>query len=101
MHLIGIMFVMPRAMRRGAFEAEKTVDEAIAASARQRRLAQKIGALALVPFIGMLIWHAIDHSVPLFLASFTAFFVAMLGVIRIFKKRALAPRAMSTPSTMP
>jgi hypothetical protein len=54
-----------------------------------------------VPFIGMLIWHAIDHSVPLFLASFTAFFVAMLGIIRIFKKRALAPRAMRTPSTMP
>jgi Na+/H+ antiporter NhaD/arsenite permease-like protein len=76
----------------GALEAEKTVDEAIAASARQRRLAQKIGALALVPFIGMLIWHGIDHSVPLFLASFAGFFVALLGILRNPKIRALALR---------
>ena len=76
----------------GSLQAEQTVDEAIAATARERRRAQKIGALAIVPFVGMLIWHAIDHSVPLFLASFAAFFVALLGINRIPKMRALALR---------
>jgi Na+/H+ antiporter NhaD/arsenite permease-like protein len=76
----------------GALAAERAVDEAIAASARRRRLAQMIGALALVPFIGMLIWHGIDHGVPLFLASFAGFFVALAGVVTIPKMRALALR---------
>ena len=58
-------------------------------SARRRLLAQKIGALALVPFIAMLIWHGIDHNVPLFLASFAGFFVALLGIINIAKNAAL------------
>jgi Na+/H+ antiporter NhaD/arsenite permease-like protein len=76
----------------GALQAEKSVDDALAAAARRRVLAQKIGALALVPFIGMLIWHGIDHNVPLFLASFTGFFVALLGIINIPKMRRLALR---------
>ncbi|HSQ13446.1 MAG TPA: SLC13 family permease, partial [Candidatus Deferrimicrobium sp.] len=76
----------------GALTAERAVDEAIAASARRRRLAQKVGALALVPFVGMLIWHGIDHSVPLFFASFAGFLVALLGIFNIPKMRALALR---------
>jgi hypothetical protein len=76
----------------GALAAERAVDEAIAASARRRRLAQMIGALALVPFIGMLVWHGIDHGVPLFLASFAGFFVALAGIVTIPKMRVLALR---------
>ena len=76
----------------GALEAEKAVDDAIAAAARRRRLAQKIGASALLPFIGMLIWHGIDDNVPLFFASFAGFFVALLGIFHIPKMRALALR---------
>jgi hypothetical protein len=76
----------------GALEAEKNVDETLAAAARRRVLAQKIGALALVPFIAMLIWHGIDHNVPLFLASFAGFFVALLGIINIPRMRRLALR---------
>jgi Na+/H+ antiporter NhaD/arsenite permease-like protein len=77
---------------RGALDAEKTVDETIASFARQRRHAQKLGALALLPFIALLIAHGINHQVPLFLASFAGFFVALLGIIKIPKMRALALR---------
>jgi len=75
-----------------ALVAEKVVDETIAALASRRQRAQKIGGLALVPFIGMLIWHGIDHRVPLCLASFTGFGVALLGIVRLPKMRALALR---------
>lgn len=76
----------------GALAAERAVDEAIAAAARRRRAAQIIGAIALVPFIAMLIWHGMDHTVPLFLASFAGFFVALAGIFDIRKMRALALR---------
>lgn len=77
---------------QGAHEAEKAVDAEIAATARRRQMAQKIGALALVPFVGMLIWHGIDHSVPLFLASFAGFAVALLGICNLPRMRGLALR---------
>lgn len=76
----------------GALKAEKAVDDTLAALARQRQLAQKIGALALIPFIGMLVWHSIGNDIPLFLASFAGFFVALLGIAKIPKMRALALR---------
>jgi len=76
----------------GALQAEKIVDETIASFANRRRRAQKIGAVALVPFIGLLIAHGVNHNVPLFLASFAAFLVALLGIIDIPKMRALALR---------
>jgi Na+/H+ antiporter NhaD/arsenite permease-like protein len=76
----------------GARAAERKVAETLAAFAQQRKRAQKIGALALVPFIGMLVWHGMDHNVPLFLASFAGFIVALLGIIDIPKMRALALR---------
>jgi hypothetical protein len=75
-----------------ALEAEKMVDETIASFARRRERAQKIGGLALVPFVGLLIAHGINHNVPLFLASFAGFFVALMGIIDIPKMRALALR---------
>ncbi|MGH7782497.1 MAG: hypothetical protein ACREO5_01445, partial [Candidatus Binatia bacterium] len=74
----------------GALAAEKTVDDILASFAQRRQVAQKIGALALLPFIGMLVWHGIDHNVPLFLASFAGFSVALLGIVNIPKMRALA-----------
>jgi hypothetical protein len=77
---------------RGALEAEQVVDNTIASFAPRRRLAQKIGGIALVPFMALLIAHGIDHNVPLFLSSFAGFFVALLGIVRIPKMRALALR---------
>jgi hypothetical protein len=77
---------------RGALVAEKTVDETIVSFAKRRRWAQKVGALALLPFVGLLIAHGINHNVPLFLASCAGFAVAFLGVIGFPKMRALALR---------
>jgi hypothetical protein len=77
---------------RGALAAEKRVDETLLALGRRRHLAQKIGALALVPFIALLIMHGLNHEVPLFLASFMGFIVALLGIINIPMMRNLALR---------
>jgi hypothetical protein len=76
----------------GARAAEQAVDAAIAALAPRRQRAQQLGALALVPFVAMLIVHGINHRVPLFLASFAGFIVALLGIATIPKMRALALR---------
>ncbi len=76
----------------GALEAERSVDETLASLARVRRRAQKIGALALLPFAGFLVLHGFHHETPLFLASFAGFAVAVLGVAAIPKMRALALR---------
>ncbi|HWP85764.1 MAG TPA: hypothetical protein VNN17_11275 [Terriglobia bacterium] len=78
--------------KKGAREAEKGVDQVLIALSGLRRRAQWIGVLALGPFIGMLIWHAIDHDVPLFFASFAGFAVALMGIFRIEKMRRLALR---------
>ena len=74
----------------GAMMAEQWVDDTLAASAQARRRAQAIGALALVPFIGLLVLHGVNHNVPLFLASFAGFAVAIAGIAGIPKMRALA-----------
>ncbi len=52
--------------------------------------AQWIGGAAFVPFVGFLVWHAIDHEFPLFVASFAGFFVALGGIFSIPKMRRLA-----------
>ncbi len=76
----------------GAMLAEQWVDDTLAASAQARRRAQLIGAIALVPFVGLLIAHGVNHNVPLFLASFAGFGVALTGIAAIPKMRALALR---------
>jgi Na+/H+ antiporter NhaD/arsenite permease-like protein len=74
----------------GAMMAEQWVDDTLAASANARRRAQLVGGVALIPFVGLLIIHGINHNVPLFLASFAGFGVALAGIGRIPKMRALA-----------
>jgi hypothetical protein len=44
----------------------------------------------LLPFIGLLIAHALNHAVPLFLASFAGFLVALAGIWRLPRMRKLA-----------
>jgi hypothetical protein len=73
-----------------ALRAERSVDEAIAEMVPLRRRAQKIGALALIPFVGLLILHGVHHELPLFLASLAGFVVALLGIAQIPKMRRLA-----------
>ena len=76
----------------GAMLAEQWVDDTLAASAQARRRAQVIGALALIPFVALLIVHGMNHNVPLFFASFAAFAVALAGIARIPRMRSLALR---------
>jgi Na+/H+ antiporter NhaD/arsenite permease-like protein len=77
---------------QGALDAEKNVDETLRALARRRQTAQRIGALALAPFIAMLAWHGLNHEIPLFLASFAGFVAAFLGIANIPRMRSLALR---------
>lgn len=75
-----------------ADEADTKVNEVIDGLKPRRLWAQKIGALALIPFIGLLVTHAIHHEVPLFLASGAGFAVAFIGIAGIPKIRRLALR---------
>jgi Na+/H+ antiporter NhaD/arsenite permease-like protein len=60
---------------------------------RRRRIqAQRVGGLSFIPFIGLLAWHAVDHDVPLFWASFAGFAVAFLGIVSLKNTRTLALR---------
>jgi len=79
-------------MYEEAFRAELAVDDVLAAMAKVRRRAQKIGALAMAPFAAMLVVHGIHHEIPLFLASFAGFLTALPGIARIPKMRALMMR---------
>lgn len=56
----------------------------------QRKKSQMIGGLSFIPFVGLLIWHAVDHNVPLLFASFAGFAVAFFGIYSIPKTRKLA-----------
>lgn len=76
----------------GAERAAEQVNAAIHALRHRRALAAKVGAAALAPFVGCLVWHGINHHVPLFIASFAGFGVAVLGVINLPRLRALALR---------
>lgn len=77
---------------QAADEADTAVNEAIDRLKPRRLLAQKIGALALVPFIGLLVVHALNHHVPLFFASFAGFGVAFCGIANLPRIRQLALR---------
>ena len=75
-----------------ALMAELALEEVIEATSKVRRRAQWIGALSLAPFAVLLILHAFNPGMPLFLASVAAFFVAALGIAHIPKMRGLAFR---------
>jgi hypothetical protein len=75
-----------------ALDAERAVDKAIDTLAILRRNAQRMGALAVVPFVSLLVLHGVNHRVPLFLASFAGFLAAMPAILTIPKMRRLAMR---------
>ena len=75
-----------------AFMAELAVDEALDATAYDRKWAQRIAAFALLPFFALLIIHGIVNEVPLSLASFAGFLAAMPGIFKLPRMRDLAVR---------
>jgi hypothetical protein len=75
-----------------ADQADDPVEAALEDTRRRRLQAQRVGVLAFLPFLGMLIWHTLDHHVRLFWASFAGFAVAFLGVVSLPRMRMLALR---------
>jgi hypothetical protein len=76
----------------GALKAARAVDKVVDQLGMRRRNAQRFGGLAIIPFAVMLILHAIEPRVPLFLASFVGFVFALPGIVDIPRMRALAWR---------
>ncbi len=73
-----------------AFMAELAVDDALAATAYDRKWAQRIAAFALLPFFALLIIHGFVNEVPLFLASLAGFGAALPGIVKLPRMRRLA-----------
>lgn len=59
---------------------------------KKKERAQKIGIFSFIPFVALLVAHALDHRIPLFWAPFTGFSVALIGIYRIPKMKRLAVR---------
>ena len=74
----------------GIDEGEAAVQSAMDALQHRRLAAQKVGAIALIPFIGLLVGHALNHKLPLFLASTAGFVVALFGIWSLPRMRRLA-----------
>lgn len=75
-----------------ALRVQQSASKVLAGAARLRQKAQRIGAMALAPFVAMLIVHGLNHSVPLFLSSFAGFFAALPAIGKLQKMRGLALR---------
>ncbi|MBK7206905.1 MAG: hypothetical protein IPH91_01305 [Elusimicrobia bacterium] len=71
-----------------AVQLARTMDRV----AGERRFAQRVGLFSFLPFIGLLIAHAVNHAIPLFVASFAGFAAAFLGIAALPKTRRLALR---------
>ena len=73
-------------------DAYRRIRKALETTNRQRRKSQVLGALGFIPFIGLLLWHAVDHEVPLFLSSFSGFAASWPAIASIPKMRRFALR---------
>jgi hypothetical protein len=74
----------------GARRWEHDVRGTLRALAPRRLRAQRMAWIGLAIFVVCLVWHAWDHRVPLFVASFAGFLVSLLGIAAIPKMRRLA-----------
>ena len=76
----------------GADIADNPVERSLS-EVRQRRLAaQRVAGISFIPFIGLLVAHALNHEIRLFYASFAGFLVALVGVWSLPRLRRLAIR---------
>ncbi len=79
----------PGEIEQETIEAD-TIERLLGDVQVQRKATQTWGKLAFVPFIVLLIWHAKDHSLPLFISSFAGFAFALFGILSHTKMRKLA-----------
>ena len=75
-----------------ADESAAVLDQRLEKMRRPRRTVQRWAGLSFLPFIGLLIWHAADHAVPLFFASWAGYATAFLAIAPRKKMRGLAGR---------
>jgi Na+/H+ antiporter NhaD/arsenite permease-like protein len=75
-----------------AKDSASTLERALESQRKKRLSAQRTAALAFIPFIGLLVAHAVNHDVPLFLSSFAGFGAALMAVWPYARTRALALR---------
>jgi hypothetical protein len=73
-----------------ADDAAVRLSEALEEVRIQRTWAQFVGGLAFIPFVALLVTHALHHEVNLFWASFAGFGVAFLAVRKAAPMRKLA-----------
>jgi Na+/H+ antiporter NhaD/arsenite permease-like protein len=64
-----------------ADEAARLLHRALHRVRRDRRRAQWLGLLSFLPFVALLIVHALNHHVPLFWASLAGFAVSLTAVV--------------------
>jgi hypothetical protein len=76
----------------GARREAYSVGQALRKLVPRQVWSQRMGVIGLIVFISCLLWHAWDHRVPLFVASFAGFFVSLLGIIDLPRMRQLALR---------
>ena len=77
----------------GLDEGEVVIARALAKLDKRRIVARRTGLLAALPFGGLLVAHALNHQVPIFLASFAGFAVALAAIWSLPKMRGAALRA--------
>lgn len=58
----------------------KNIERPADLSSKPLRKAQQVGLISFLPFMGLLIWHAIDHEVPLFWSSFVGAAVSFIAI---------------------
>lgn len=77
----------------GLDEGEVVIARALAKLDKRRIVARRTGLLAALPFGGLLVAHALNHQVPIFLASFAGLAVALAAIWSLPKMRGAALRA--------
>jgi hypothetical protein len=69
---------------------DAAIREVMARLQKRRQWARLMGIIALAPFVGGLVWHALNHTVPLFVAPFAGLAVAIVGIVALPRVRRLA-----------
>ena len=77
----------------GLDEGEVVIARALAALDKRRIAARRTGLLAALPFGVLLVLHALNHNLPVFLAAFAGFAVALAAIWNLPEMRAAALRA--------
>jgi hypothetical protein len=73
-----------------AHQLERAAARTLAELSPRKAWAQRVGLVGLAVFVCLLVAHAVDHRVPLFVASFAGFFVSLVGIAKIPRMRRLA-----------